>query len=377
MRTTTDGTRPSKSAPPAGRRRARAAMPVRDVPEADGARRGRSDGPRARLFDADRTDQRLELDEALRRRVTANQLLWIDAPGPLEEAVVAALDDRLKLSPATVRALGTLGQRPHIAVHGGHLHLRVLGEPGDASGDIGWLDILVAPNLVVTAHDGPAEFLERLDDRIKSDATVGRLTSASFLHSLLDAVVTTYFASVDAIEDEVDDLDARSLLAEPDEDILPDLVEVRRRITRLRRLLSDHREVYAALADADVSQIAGTDDEGFGSVAARFEDAIHSVEDSRDLLLGSFEVFMSRMAQHTNDAMKVLALATVLLLPGSLIAGLLGMNVVVPVSKDDPMSFWIVVIGIVCLAALVLAFAWRSGWIRFGRGSRRRAGRPG
>jgi magnesium transporter len=345
------------------------AEPVRGEPEATEQDRARADGPRARLFDADRTDERLELGDALKRRLSDKHLLWIDAPGPLEEDVVAVLDDRLKLSPTTIRALGALGSRPYIAVHGKHLHLRVLGEPGDASGDIGWVDILVAPNLVVTAHDGPAEVLARLDERIKSDATVGRLTSASFLRALLDAIVTTYFEGVDAIEDLVDDLDARSLLAEPDEDILPDLVEVRRRITRLRRLLSDHREVYAALAHADVAEIAGADDEGFGSIAARFEDAIHSVEDSRDLLLGSFDVFMSRLAQRTNDAMKILALATVLLLPGSLIAGLLGMNVVVPLSKDDPMSFWIVVVAIVALAAVVLVVAWRSGWIKVGRRS--------
>ena len=70
------------------------------------------------------------------------------------------------------------------------------------------------------------------------------------------------------------------------------------------------------------------------------------MENSRDLLLGSFEVFMTRTAQRTNDTMKVLALATVLLLPGSLIAGLLGMNVTVPLNKDNPMSFWMVVVAI-------------------------------
>ena len=181
-----------------------------------------------------------------------------------------------------------------------------------------WIEILIARNLIITLHDGRAPFLDRLDERIKSDATVGKLTAASFLRSLLDAVVTTYFEAVDRIEDEVDELDTRSLMARPDEDILPELVDVRRKIARLRRLLSDHREVYAALADADVSEIADPDDEGFAAVAARFEDAIHSVEDSRDLLLGSFDVFMSRLSQRTNDAMKILALATVLLLPGSL-----------------------------------------------------------
>ncbi len=320
-------------------------------------------GARARLFDADRTDRRLDLEDAVGHEPGANQLLWIDSDAALDADVVATLGSRLKLGSASARALTGLGTTPEIAVHGKHLRLRVLAEPGETPSEKGWIEILIAPNLIITLHDGPAPFLDRLDERIKSDATVGKLTAASFLRSLLDAIVTTYYEAVDRIEDEVDDLDTRSLLARPDEDILPELVDVRRKIARLRRLLSDHREVYAALADADVSEIADPDDEGFAAVAARFEGAIHSVEDSRDLLLGSFDVFMSRVSQRTNDAMKVIALATALLLPGSLIAGLLGMNVVVPLSKDDPSSFWIVVAGIVALALLVLVVAWRSHWI--------------
>ena len=46
------------------------------------------------------------------------------------------------------------------------------------------------------------------------------------------------------------------------------------------------------------------------------------------------------------------------------------MNVVVPLPKDDPVSFWIVIVGIVVLAVIVLVVAWRSHWIRFGRPER-------
>ena len=145
------------------------------------------------------------------------------------------LGERLGLSGSTVRALTALGRRPAIAVHGKHLHLRVLGEPGDASTEFGWIDIVVVRNLIITLHPGKADVFDRFDERIKADATVGRLTAASFLRSLLDAVVTTYFEAVDRIEDEVDELDTRSLVARPDEDILPELVEVRRKIARLRR----------------------------------------------------------------------------------------------------------------------------------------------
>ena len=47
-----------------------------------------------------------------------------------------------------------------------------------------------------------------------------------------------------------------------------------------------------------------------------------AVEAARDLVLGSFNIYMTRTAQRTNDTMKVLTLVTVLLLPGSLIAGM-------------------------------------------------------
>ena len=61
--------------------------------------------------------------------------------------------------------------------------------------------------------------------------------------------------------------------------------------------------------------------------------------------------------------MKVLTLVTVLLLPGSLIAGLLGMNVVVPLDKDDPTAFWLVVAGVLVMAAVIVVVARRRGWL--------------
>jgi len=133
----------------------------------------------------------------------------------------------------------------------------------------------------------------------------------------------------------------------------------------LRRLLTDQRTIFASLASPDVG--AFTDDpdgaEALRAVTSRFEGAIQAVEDSREVLLGSFDVHMTRTAQRTNDIMKVLALATVLLLPGSLVAGLLGMNVVVPLSKDDPASFWIVVAGVLVFAVGITLLARARHWL--------------
>ena len=76
------------------------------------------------------------------------------------------------------------------------------------------------------------------------------------------------------------------------------------------------------------------------TVSSRFDAALAAAESGRDMVVSSFDVLMTRTAQRTNDVMRALTLFTVLGLPATITAGFLGMNVVVPVSKDDPASFW-------------------------------------
>lgn len=297
---------------------------------------------RVRRFDADRTDEDLTFEEAVSSKPTGHQLLWIDIAADLTPGEAETLAGRFKFDPRTRRALQVAGDRPHIALSGGHFHLRVAAEPDDTQAvETTWLDVIAV------------------------DTTFGNLDSASFVASILDSTVTSYFNAADAIEDDVDRFDARALSDDGRREPLADLVAVRRRIARLRRVLTDHRQVFAFLAAADLAQVAGSPDSGLGfqSVAVRFEGAVAAVEASRDVLLGSFDVYMTRTAQRTNDIMKVLALATVLLLPGSLVAGLLGMNVSVPLPQDNPVSFWIVIAGVLLFIVVLLVAARLRRWL--------------
>jgi magnesium transporter len=318
-----------------------------------------------RLFDADRTDATLELGPALRRRLTVRQLLWIDVEGQLDGAAADIIGRKMRLKSSTREALERPTGGPYIALHGLYFHIRIATEADhDPSESPRWLDLLAAGNVVLSSHQEPIDLVKQLDERIEADTTVGAIDAAAFVRSVVDAAVTSYFKSVDAFEDAVDQLDGRALSARPGTDILADLVALRRRVARLRRVLSDQREVFAAFGSADFSEVApGDEAAGFQAVAERFESALKSVDDSRDLLLGSFEIFMTRTAQRTNDTMKVLALATVLLLPGSLLAGLLGMNVTMPLPKDDPLSFWFVIAVIVVVAIVVVVMARVRRWI--------------
>ena len=320
---------------------------------------------RVRRFDADRRDREISLDEAIASRPGSRQLLWIDVVGAIDTEEMEAIGKRFKLDPQTRGALETSAGRPNLAVHGSYFHVCIAAEPGirRAPEEL-WLDIVASRNVVITRHAGKLELVDDVDRRIKADTTLGAVEGAEFVAVLLDAVVTGYFGAVDHIEDEIDEMDTKSLRDDGRQDRLDDLVRLRRRISWLRRTVTRQRTVFSALAGPDMRQLLGPDaTEDLQAVTARFDAAVGTVDASRDALLGSFDVYMTRTAQRTNEIMKILTIATVLLLPGSVIAGLLGMNVAVPLNKDDPLSFWLVVAGVGALAIVVTALARLRRWI--------------
>ena len=321
---------------------------------------------RARRFDADRTDEVLELDDALAKRPSERQLLWIDVTGEMPSDLVPRLAETFGLDEKTAGELAKPGDEPLMRVHGDYLRVTVVAEPDPKHPrDSPWLTVVAVPNAVITHHLARIGYLDELDEQVEADTAYGLLDSESFLATLLHMTVTSYLRAVDKIEEDVEQLDDRSLRDRHRGRLLEDLVEVRGRIADLRRLLARHRFVYAALQGV-VMEAPDGDGKGASALAdasGRYADAMAAVDGARDAVLGSFNVYMTRTAQRTNDVMKVLTLVTVLLLPGSLIAGLLGMNVVVPLSKDDPMSFWFVIAGVAILALVITAVARRRGWL--------------
>ena len=62
----------------------------------------------------------------------------------------------------------------------------------------------------------------------------------------------------------------------------------------------------------------------------------------REAIVGSFDVLIARGSHKTNRIMTVLTLTSVILLPGALLAGVMGMNFNVSLF-DNSSLFWIVV----------------------------------
>jgi magnesium transporter len=129
----------------------------------------------------------------------------------------------------------------------------------------------------------------------------------------------------------------------------------------LRRTIAPHREALAPLARSDLAL-----DEVLGhtlpNLEMRLERVIDAIENVRQLLVGSFDIYLGRAAHRSNEVMKVLTIVSAVLLPSVVLAGVMGMNFHMP-WFDQTSNFWLVIAAMLLFAALILGVSrWRR-WI--------------
>jgi magnesium transporter len=298
-----------------------------------------------------------------------NQILWVDLMEPSADEAAGVLD-ALHLGDAGGLRLGDPEGKPGIEQHEGHLRVTAVAvsdSERDPARERIVVDCFLGSNWVLTAHSTDIAALDDFRGVAEGKGEIGLLDAPSFLTALLEWVVTSYLRAFDEIEETLDKFDVEAMV-EPSNDPEKEieiLGDARRRVGRLRRTLAPHREVFAALSHSEFDPLSSEGSaERFVALTARVDAALASSRDVRDGIASSFDVLIVRTEHRTNEIMKVLTLASILLLPGALFAGVAGMNVNFGARTfvHSPL-FWIVVTAIIVIALATLALARLRRWI--------------
>lgn len=326
-----------------------------------------SRGLRARLYDADGRDAQVSVAPNMVDALKDRQLLWIDVLGrqasDLEAVVNAAgIGRRLAARLASDQGRAALTQYQDQI----HLVLEALESPTASADDGGLLErreieMVAGRNWVVTVHTQPVSAVERIDDLTEGETRFGALDAAGFLALIVDEVVAGYLTLAETIEQEIDRLDERALRSKPRDDVLVTIVALRRRIGMIRRTLTPHRHVIAALMRPEM-QLHEEFGRPWPGLNDRLERAIDAIENLRGQLMGSYDIHMGRAAHDANEVMKRLTLLSAVLLPAVVLAGIMGMNFGMAFFEDAN-NFWLVVGTMGVFGATLLGVArWRS-WL--------------
>lgn len=316
---------------------------------------------KARRFDTRDGDRDLTLDELRALEIDDDQLLWVDLQS-IEGETCRDVWRALRL-PAAAARFAEKGTTPAIVTEGEFFWLRVVAASDDADPQLGGavLTIVAGRNRVVSLHTETLAFLECIRQRESASPAIARLSAESFVAALLDAHLATYFDAVADYEKAIEALE-NNILDQKTLSTLPQLRRMRRWASRLRRMLAPHRTVFSTLSRPDfAASDSAAAAQHFAAIDTRFERAMDMVENARDLVLGSFDLFSSQTALQTNESMKILTFATVITGALATVVGVLGMNFDAEFFKTQDAGFWVAIAGLVALTVAALAVGrWRQ-----------------
>ena len=87
------------------------------------------------------------------------------------------------------------------------------------------------------------------------------------------------------------------------------------------------------------------------------------VETYRDLLTGGLDIYLTQMANRTNDIVKALTILATIMLPLTLVTGYFGMNFEQMPLLKEPRGVWYTTAAMLIVVLSMLAFFKRKKWL--------------
>jgi magnesium transporter len=317
---------------------------------------------RVRLFDAEGRDREVALRSGIAGGLGDNQLLWVDIDRR-DRHELEQIGDALDLPDQVANDLAGDRDGAELRRFASFVRLTVVTlEEAEGKLRRASLDILAGRSVIVTVHDNGSAVVAEAFEELRGETRVGALDAAAMLGVLVDVALRGYFREVEQIERTIDELDEQALRPTGVADgVLSELVTIRHRLAVIRRALAPHRDAFAHMARPDF-ELHDELGRPWPGLLDRFERAMDAIESAWVFLVGSFDIYIGRAAQRSNDVMKVLTLLSAVLLPAVVLAGIFGMNFQLAMF-DNPANVWLVIGAMVALAVAILTAARWKRWL--------------
>lgn len=318
------------------------------------------------LYDADGTDEQIELTEDVCDELSDKKMLWVDVSSRNRETI-EKVARTLKLKNAPISALINIVERPKLDKYENFYRFFIISVDTTAKDENIKplaIDFVVGENFIVTIHEGEVPYLEKFRDLRQGESQLGELDTEGFVTTFLDLHIVTYFEAIEQIEHQVDKFDEIILKHDlNDKDFLQQMVKLRRTASKLRRWFVPQREIFYALSRPDFKPTAESDyAETFHSLNQHFENAIDAIENSRDTVLSLFDLYTTRASHRMNNLIKRLTVITVIIGSLGVVAGVFGMNFENEMFKSHN-GFWEAVAGMGIFAFTLGGIAKFMDWI--------------
>jgi magnesium transporter len=221
------------------------------------------------------------------------------------------------------------------------------------------LDVFLGTDFLITVLETDCPEMRELVGRVqkKGEDRLDRV-----YYRIVDEVVDSYLPHLDRLNDSIDKLEDEAL-EWPTPHVLSRIFDTKRELIFLRGVLVNTRDIASQLQRSEFPEVARDLSLFFRDVYDHVARNLDMVEIMRDLLAGTLDVYLSSIANRTNQVMKVLTVLSTVALPALVVSGFYGMNVHGLPGAEGPYGVGVALLMMAGMTAGLLWLLKHFGWL--------------
>jgi magnesium transporter len=281
---------------------------------------------------------------------------WFDVPDP-NSPELDQLAQRLGFHELQVEDCRHRPQRAKTEEYDNYIFCVLKHLRNDADFTFEDFDVFLTKSEIVSVHEPDSDILEKT--RVRAEQS--KVTDAGkIFYILLDTIVDEYSPVLDRIAEETSEIES-VVLECPEPKVLARIFKLKRNLIEFRRAAAGMREVVNSLVRREGGILSDEFDPYLRDVYDHVIRTTEFIETYRDLLSGALDIYLSAVANRTNEVVKVLTIWGTIALPMVIITSFFGMNLPLP-WQHDPHGTWYA-IGLMALTTVAtLVYFKRKKW---------------
>jgi magnesium transporter len=294
-------------------------------------------------------------------------LRWIniERPGPSEHAW---LEEHFDFHPLAHEDVRSRNQRPKIDEYPAYT-LIILNFPvfDKAVGRLnaGEVDIFIGPDFLITLPNVRLSPLEYLFERCRASEeqreTLFSQGPGYLLYKIVDDSIDYCFPMLRKMGNKLERVE-NEIFEGRSEEVVRDISNVKQEIINFRTVVRPQRPVLRDLERTKQRYLAGELEIYFEDVVDASERIWDMLETFKEKVEALEDTNESVLSHRTNDVVRVLTAASLVILPLTLVASIWGMNVEVP-GEGDLTAFWLIILGMTLMLTGLVAYFRKRRWL--------------
>lgn len=290
---------------------------------------------------------------------------WINIDG-LVKADIEKVCQHFQIHPLLMEDILSIGQRPKMDEIEGVLfcllNMLYFIEKSCAV-EQEQMSIVLGKNFVITfQEDARRDVFNSIRDKLHVPSSRLRQRGADYLcYSLIDLIVDHYFVVMDKLGEKIEALE-EEIIRVNNKRSLAKLNALRKELIVLKRNVSPVRELVNGFIKSESDLLDDKVTKYFKDAYDHIVQANEVADNYREIMASLQDLYINQMNLKMNEVMKVMAIVTCLLAPGTVIGGIFGMNFDVIPYAHQKWGFYIMVTLMLIIPIIMLRIFKRRGW---------------